>query len=181
MKDGMTYREVERVRDIIVKGQNVTAAKYRMELTRRKRVVRDIMEAIDEARKPSDELLEYFKKENAIYAKFGSPVTDPSGRTGFRISDWGPVQGELSALREEHKKLIEENDKNKQEIEAELDKEVEENFEIKRMKDEWFGDFITSHDSEFLMDMDLLDLGDYSDGANVRKLPKKKVRKSRNK
>lgn len=179
MKKMMKLREIERLRHLIKKGQQVVDVFNRIEFAQRGRITRELLRDVEVARELSDDMKEYQKKEADVYLKMGTRVTMPDGKIGYKIEDWAPVIETLGKLQKEYKEIIEADKRAKEDIEKLLDREVE--LEMDPMKNGWFENFINGDDVEFLLEHGLLDLEDDGDnGKNaVSSSRKKRVSKGR--
>lgn len=152
------------------------------EIAKRLKVLKTVMEPVEDARKLTDEMKIYSEKQEKIFEKHGTPVPNQNGGIGYRIEDWKLVNDDIEELKEENKELLEHENKRRKDIEILLNKEV--SVDIEPIDYEWCNGLIDGNDLVVLMGFDLVNEPKDDDEIEVDndakiKNQKKRARKNR--
>jgi hypothetical protein len=172
----MRYVDVDELLKIFKKLAATIEVIPRWEIAKRMKVLKSIMEPVNEARNLPESIKEYNTKQERIFEKYGTPVPAQNGGVGYRIDDWGPVNDDISKLKEENKEILEQEIKRRKDIEFLLNKEI--SIDIEPIDYEWCGELINGNDLVMLMEFDLVN--DPKDEEEIESDNEAKIRNIRN-
>lgn len=150
----MRYVDVDELLKIFKKIAVTIEVIPRWEIAKRIKILKSVMEPVNEARKLTDDMRIYNEEQEKIFQKHGTPVSGQNGGIGYRIEDWKLVNDDIAKLKERNIELLEHEIKRKKDIEILLNKEV--SIDIEPIDYEWCGELIDGNDLVTLMEFNLV-------------------------
>lgn len=150
----LRYRNVDGLLKILKKLASTKEVIPMWEIAKRLKVLKSVMEPVEEARKLTDEIKNYNEEQEKIFQKHGTPVPGQNGGIGYKIDDWTSVKEDIEKLKEENKEFLEQENKRRKDIEILLNKVV--SIDIEPIDYEWCKDLIDGNDLAVLMEFNLV-------------------------
>ena len=122
-------------------------------------ILNPLAEAINDAKKPPEDLGKYKRENEVIAQKYGKKVGEAVANTGeifprYEFHDKPAYEAELALLNEKYKEVIEAEPKRMEGVKELLDKDVV--IDLEPIEYEWIGELLDGNELTFLRTLNMV-------------------------